>query len=94
MDVVTVPGVIKIKPKVKNKLDCPVCGYIAQLVTEYNDFYVGKINKKIFFNFTNYQCDSCDESFTTTESDELNLKEINKGIRNFKRQLKIQKILK
>jgi len=41
---------------VKNKLDCPVCGDIAQLVTEYNDFYVGKINKKICVNFTNYQC--------------------------------------
>lgn len=78
----------------KNKLDCPCCGDVAQLVTEYNDVYVGKVNKKIWVNFTNYQCESCDESFTTTEADEVNLNEINKGIRKYKRQLKIKSILK
>lgn len=78
----------------QNKLDCPICGDITQLVTETNDVYVGKINKKIWVKFTNYQCDYCDESFTTTEADELNLSEINKGIRNFQRQLKIKRLVK
>lgn len=77
-----------------SKVDCPVCGDIAQLVTETNDVYVGKINKKIWVNFTNYQCDYCDESFTTTEIDELNLNEINKGIRKFQRQIKIKRLVK
>lgn len=76
-----------------NKIDCPCCGDIAQLITEYNDVYVGSVNKKVWINFTNYQCDYCDESFTTTEVDELNLNEINKGIRKFKRLQKIKDLM-
>lgn len=78
----------------KNKITCAVCGDVAELVSDINDFYVGKINKKIWVNFFSYQCDACEESFTTTEVDELNLSKIEIGIRSFKRMLKINKIIK
>jgi protein-disulfide isomerase len=78
----------------KNKITCAVCGDVAELVSSINDVYIGKINKKVFVDFISYQCDACEESFTTTEVDELNLSKIEIGIRNFKRMLKINKIIK
>lgn len=82
------------KSQLKNSIDCPICDDMIKIVSDYNDVYVGKINKKICVNFLNYQCDFCDESYTTTEVDEFNLNEINNGIRKYKRLLKIQNILK
>ena len=78
----------------KNKIDCAVCGDVAELVSDINDVYGGKINKKIWVKFFSYQCDDCEESFTTTEVDELNLSNIEIGIRNYRRMLKINKIIK
>lgn len=78
----------------KDKIDCVVCGDVAELVSDFNNFYVGRINSKIWVEFFSYQCDACQESFTTTEIDELNLNKIEIKIRNFKRMLKINKIIK
>ncbi len=78
----------------KNKITCAVCGDVAELVSSINDVYIGKINKKVFVDFISYQCDACEEAFTTTEVDELNLSKIEIGIRNYKRMLKINKIIK
>ena len=75
------------------KINCPNCGEVCKFVTDSNDIYVGKINQRIWVNFSNYQCINCFDSFTTTEIDELNLFEISKGIRKFKRLFKIKKIL-
>lgn len=82
------------RSQINNSIECPNCDESTKLVENLNDVYVGRINKKIWVNFLNYQCDFCEESYTTTEIDELNLQEISKGIRKFKRQLKIQKLLK
>jgi DNA-directed RNA polymerase subunit RPC12/RpoP len=78
----------------KNNIQCPTCGRFCNLERNLNDIFIGKINSKICVDFLSYHCFDCSESFTTTEVDNINLKNINKGIRNFKRQLKIQKILK
>ena len=82
------------RSQIDKSIVCPNCDDLAKLVSDLNDVYVGKINKKIWIEFLNYQCDFCEESYTTTEVDEINLQQINKGVRNFKRQLKIQKLLK
>jgi C4-type Zn-finger protein len=75
-------------------INCPSCGDVCILKSNYNDVYVGKINSKIWVNFLSYQCDFCEESFTSTEIDEVNLAEINIKIRNFRRMFKIKKIIK
>ncbi len=77
----------------KDEIGCSFCGGIATLISDFNDIYVGKINKKIWVNFHSYKC-SCGESYTTTEIDELNLTEISKGIRKYKRMIKINNIVK
>lgn len=78
----------------KDKIDCAICGDVAELVSDFNNFYIGRINGKIWVEFFSYQCDACQESFTTTEIDELNLNKIEIKIRNFRRMLKINKIIK
>ena len=78
----------------ENKIDCPICGDVAVLDEYDNDVYVGKIQSKIWVKFLSYQCDSCEESFTTTEADEYNLEQINKGIRKSQRMEKINNLLK
>jgi len=89
----TVPGILK-KRIMSNKFYCPGCGYVCALVTDLNDIYVAKINQRVWVDFTNYQCDKCFDSFTTTELDELNLFEINKAIRRSERKTKIKTVLK
>ena len=89
----TVPGILK-KRIMSNKFYCPGCGYVCALVTDLNDIYVAKINQRVWVYFTNYQCDKCFDSFTTTELDELNLFEINKAIRRSERKTKIKTVLK
>ena len=78
----------------RNKINCAICGDIVELVSDFNNIYVGKINKKIWVDFLSYQCDVCEESFTTTEVDELNLSKIEIGIRSYRRMLKINKVIK
>jgi len=80
--------------KMENNIQCPVCDDVATLTSNLNDVYVGKIQSKIWVKFISYQCDYCEESFTTTETDEFNLGEINRGIRKFQRMSKINNILK
>jgi hypothetical protein len=75
-------------------VNCPNCGKYCYLDKSLNDFFIGKINSKIFVDFISYHCDNCSESYTTTETDELNLIQINKGISKFKRLQKIKNILK
>lgn len=78
----------------KNKVICPQCDEVCRLVSDYNDVYVGKINQKVWINFYSYECDFCETSFTDRECEEKNIIEINKGIRKFKRLIKIKNILK
>jgi hypothetical protein len=78
----------------KSKIECPFCQDVAVLSSNINDVYVGKIKSKIWVNFISYQCDSCEESFTNAEVDELNLLEINRGVKKFQRMIKINNVLK
>jgi hypothetical protein len=78
----------------KDKINCAICGDVAELKSIFDDFFVGKINKKIHVNFYSYQCDACEESFTTNKIDQLNLNNIERGIRNYKRMLKIKQLIK
>ncbi len=94
LDVVIVPGVIKRNQKVKNNIQCPKCGDVANLVSDLNHIYVTKIQSSVLVKFLSYQCDCCEESFTTTETDELNVLEIDKSISKFKRKITISNILK
>ena len=77
----------------KNKFICPGCGDVCALVTDLNDIFISKINKRIWVNFTNYQCSNCFDSFTTTDIDEINVNEISKGIRNSERKSKIKSLI-
>lgn len=78
----------------KKYIKCPACDDVGVLSSDLNDFYVTKIKSKIKVVFLSYCCDHCYESFTTTEVDEFNLSQINKGIRNFRRKIKIENIFK
>ena len=60
----------------KDKINCAICGDVAELKSSFDDFFVGKINKKIHVNFYSYQCDACEESFTTNKIDQLNLNNV------------------
>lgn len=74
--------------------NCPTCGGLCHLEKNLNDFFIGKINSKICVDFISYHCINCKETYTTTETDELNLIQINKGISKFKRLQKIKNLLK
>jgi hypothetical protein len=76
------------------KVNCPTCGKFCNLERNLNDIFIGKINSKIFVDFLSYHCFDCSETYTTNETDELNLEEINKGIKKFQRMVKIYNILK
>lgn len=92
--VVIVRGVSKINQKMKNSIHCPICSDVANLVSDSNFVYINKIQSNVMVKFLSYQCDFCEESFTTTEVDDINLIEINKSICRFKRKIKISNILK
>ena len=56
------------------ELDCAFCDGIAKLKTKDIILYVKGIAKQSTQYY--YQCDKCNESFTTTESDELTINNI------------------
>ena len=70
---------------------CPVCGSNALLQYFDDDMYIDRIRKVVKYKMINYKCESCDECFTTTESDTIVVNSINKGIRCEKRKSKIKK---
>jgi len=76
----------------KKRIECLYCSEICELVSDYNDVHLK--GKTVFVNFLSYQCDSCEQSFTTTEIDEVNVERIEKACRNFDRKEKISNILK
>jgi hypothetical protein len=78
----------------EEKIKCPICGCVCEINEVYNDLHFPGIYESIRVDFLSYKCNSCDESFTTTEMDELNLNRINKSIRGSKRKDKIKNIIK
>ena len=52
---------------------CPVCGSNALLQYFDDDMYIDRIRKVVKYKMINYKCESCDECFTTTESDTDNI---------------------
>lgn len=75
------------------RINCPTCDGYCFLEKKLNDLFIGKINSKICVDFISYYCDYCSETYTTTETDKINLIEVNKGIRKFKRLQSIKIIL-
>jgi hypothetical protein len=78
----------------KKEINCPICGCFIDLVEEYNDLHFPGIYDSIRVDFLSYKCDSCEESFTTTEVDEVNVSRVRNSIRNIKRINKIKNIIK
>ena len=78
----------------ENKIKCPCCGDICELVNDFNDLQFPGLYDDVTVDFLSYKCNSCGDSFTTTEVDEINLKRIYKGIRNYKRKDKINSLIK
>lgn len=77
----------------RNSIICPTCDEICRLSSDLNDFYITKISKRVEVNFLSYECDSCEMSFTTDEIDEENLSRVSKAWRNYRRKIKIEKIV-
>jgi hypothetical protein len=75
----------------KDRINCPVCGTDSVLQEFEDDMYIDRIRKVVKYKMINYKCESCDECFTTTESDTIVVNSINKGIRCEKRKSKIKK---
>lgn len=78
----------------ENKINCPLCGNICELVDDHNDVQFPGLYDDVTVDFLSYHCDGCKDSFTTTEVDEINLGRIYKGIRNYKRKDKINSLIK
>jgi hypothetical protein len=78
---------------IEQQINCPECGGKARLEEYENETYIGRIKKKIKFRMISYVCDSCTNSFTTTESDTIVVNSINKKIRTEERKSKINKTL-
>lgn len=71
---------------------CPTCGVESILEENTNDIYINRISRYISVNMLSYDCKSCKESYTTTESDVITLNRINSKIRSELRKDKIKKI--
>jgi transcriptional regulator NrdR family protein len=57
------------------ELKCPICGKPMKIVISNQEHInqVSKILKK--YKYYQYQCETCNEKYTTTESDTLSLKD-------------------
>jgi DNA-directed RNA polymerase subunit RPC12/RpoP len=76
----------------KRHIDCPYCKDSIAVLDEYdNDIWINKISKKINVKMLTYVCNTCWNSFTTTESDTIVSDRISKKIRNEQRKDKIKK---
>ncbi len=76
----------------KRSIECPYCSEVCDLVSDYNSVHLK--GKTVSVDFLSYQCDSCEQSFTTTEIDEVNLQRIEKACRSWDRKQKISNVLK
>jgi len=77
---------------IEQQIRCPMCGSNALLQDFEDDMYIDKIRKVVKYKMINYKCESCDECFTTTESDTIVVNRINKVIRSEQRKSKIDKL--
>ena len=78
----------------ENKIVCPCCGDISQMVDDHNDIQFPGVYDDVRVDFLSYHCDSCEGSFTTTEVDEINVSRIRKAVRKYKRKDKINNLYK
>lgn len=78
----------------ENKVVCQCCGDISHMVNDHNDIQFPGIYDDVKVDFLSYHCDTCEESFTTTEVDEINVSRIKKAIRKYKRKDKINQLCK
>ena len=78
---------------IEQQINCAVCVSKAILEEYENEIYINRINKKIKFKMVSYICDSCKNSFTTTESDTIVVNRINKKIRSEQRKSKIDRLI-
>jgi hypothetical protein len=63
---------------------CPFCSGVAELEWQK---YTGNITE-----YLSYYCKTCENAFTTTESDEISLRKYKVKKRSLLRKLKIKKI--
>lgn len=78
---------------IEQQINCAVCNGKARLEEYENGIYIDRIKKKIMIDMLSYVCDSCRESFTTTESDTIVVNRINKKIRSDQRKSKIDRLI-
>ena len=78
---------------IDREINCTTCTGTAILEEYENEIYIERIKKKIRFDMVSYMCQSCEESFTTTESDTIVVNRINKEIRSEQRKSKIDRLI-
>lgn len=78
---------------IEQQINCATCGGKARIEEYENEMYIDRIKKKIKFKMVSYVCDSCTNSFTTTESDTIVFNSINKAIRKEQRKSKIDRLI-
>jgi hypothetical protein len=76
---------------IEHEINCATCDGKASIEEYENEMYIDRIKKKIKFKMVSYVCDSCTNSFTTTESDTIVVDRISKAMRCEQRKSKIKK---
>ena len=69
---------------IPHSMRCPFCSGVAELEWQK---YTGNITE-----YLSYYCKTCENAFTTTESDEISLRKYKVKKRSLLRKLKIKKI--
>lgn len=65
---------------IKSSFPCPACSGKVTIQSEFREHeYKGKAITALFFF---YKCNKCNEQFTTTETDEMNISSIKKQYDN------------
>jgi len=73
--------------------DCPLCDGGPMNLIEYNNLvYCARLNRKVSVIWLSYECTTCGDFFSTTDSDTISMRRYDIRVRIEFRKLKINKI--